>query len=72
VPFGKLQVGCHVPFTEEWLPFGHYHKGLIGGMLQEMVVLLEGSPIYTEELWSSVRVTIGLLVTWMFSTNILN
>jgi hypothetical protein len=27
-----------------------------------MVVLLEGSPIFTEELWSSVRVTIGFLV----------
>ena len=21
--FGKLQAGCHVPFTEEWLPSGH-------------------------------------------------
>ena len=31
----------------------------------EMVVLLEGSPIFTEELWSSVRVTIGFLVTSM-------
>ena len=20
VPYGKLQAGCHVPFTEEWLP----------------------------------------------------
>ena len=28
-----------------------------------MVVLLEGSPISTEELSSSVRVTIGFLVT---------
>ena len=28
-----------------------------------MVVLLEGSLISTEELWSSVRVTIGFLVT---------
>jgi hypothetical protein len=28
-----------------------------------MVVLLEDSPISTEELWSSVRVTIGFLVT---------
>jgi hypothetical protein len=28
-----------------------------------MVVLLEGSPNFTEELWSSVRVTIGFLVT---------
>ncbi|KAI9515960.1 hypothetical protein NQZ68_020488 [Dissostichus eleginoides] len=27
-----------------------------------MVVLLEGSPISTEEHWSSVRVTIGFLV----------
>ena len=27
-----------------------------------MVVLLEGSLISTEELWSSVRVTIGFLV----------
>ena len=29
----------------------------------EMVDLLESSPISTEELWSSVRVTIGFLVT---------
>ncbi|KAK6306788.1 hypothetical protein J4Q44_G00237130 [Coregonus suidteri] len=29
----------------------------------EMVVLLEGSPISTEELWSSVRVTIKFLAT---------
>ena len=28
-----------------------------------MVVLLEGSPISTEELWISVRVTIGFFVT---------
>jgi hypothetical protein len=28
-----------------------------------MVFLLEGSPISTEELWGSVRVTIGVLVT---------
>jgi hypothetical protein len=28
-----------------------------------MVVLLEGSPISTEEFWSSVRVTIGFLIT---------
>ena len=28
-----------------------------------MVVLLEGSPISTGELWSSVRVTIGFMVT---------
>ena len=29
----------------------------------EMVVLLEGSPLSTEQCWSSVRVTIGFLVT---------
>ncbi|XP_073681055.1 E3 ubiquitin-protein ligase Siah2-like [Garra rufa] len=23
VPFGKLQAGCHVSFTEKWLPSGH-------------------------------------------------
>ena len=23
VPFGKLQAGCPVPFTEEWSPSGH-------------------------------------------------
>ena len=23
VPFGKLQAGCYVPFTEEWLPSGY-------------------------------------------------
>ena len=28
-----------------------------------MVILLEDYPISTEELWSSVRVTIGFLVT---------
>ena len=30
-----------------------------------MVVLLEGSPFSTEGLWSSVRVTIGVLVTFL-------
>jgi len=35
VPFGKLQVGYHVPFTEEWVPSGLYHTGLIGGVLQK-------------------------------------
>jgi hypothetical protein len=29
----------------------------------EMVVFLEGSSIFTENLWSSFRVTIGFLVT---------
>ena len=33
-----------------------------------MVVLLEGSPISTEELWSSVRVTIRFLVTSLTRT----
>ena len=62
VPFGKLQTGCHVPFTREWLPSGH---STIKAWLVEcckMVVLLEGSPLFTEKRWSSVRVTIGFLV----------
>ena len=33
-----------------------------------MVVLLEDSPISTEKLWSSVRVTIGFLVTSLTKT----
>ena len=63
MPFGKLQVGLHVPFTEKSLPSGHYHRRPDWWSTAEMVVLLEGSPISTEELWSSVRVTIGFLVT---------
>ena len=63
MPFGKLQAGCHVPFTGGVVSvWPLYHKGLIGGVLQ-MDVLLEGSPISSEELESSVRVTMGFLVT---------
>ena len=40
-----------------------YNKGLIWWKAADIVVLLEGSPISTEELWSSVTVTIGFLVT---------
>ena len=29
-------------FTEEWLPSGHYHKGLIGGVLQRWENVPEG------------------------------
>ena len=38
---------------------------LLAGLVDaaEMAVLLEGSLISTEEHWSSVRVTIGFLVT---------
>ena len=54
---GKLQGGCHVARSVFRLAL--YHKGLIGGVF----VLLEGSPISTEKLWSSARVTIGFLVT---------
>ena len=58
VPFGKLQAGCQLPFTEEWLSSDWWNAA-------ELVVLLEGSPISTEELLSSVRVTIGFLVTYL-------
>jgi hypothetical protein len=47
-----------VPFTEEWLLSGHYHKGLIGEVLKRREILPEGQPS-PEELWSSVRVNIG-------------
>jgi hypothetical protein len=46
-----------------WLLSGLYHKGLIWWSAAEMVALLEGSSISTEELWSSFRVTIRFLVT---------
>jgi hypothetical protein len=38
-----------------------YHKGLKAA---EMVVLLEGSPISTEEVWSSVRVRAVVVMTF--------
>ena len=44
--------GCQMTFTEEWILPGHYHKGLILWSASEMVVLLEVSPISTEELKS--------------------
>ena len=63
VHFGKLQAGCHVPFTKEFLPSGHSTIQAWLVDCAEMVVLLEGSPLSTEEHWSSDRVTIGFLVT---------
>ena len=38
-------------------------KGLIGGVLQRWLSFWKAHPISTEELWSSVRVTIGFLFT---------
>ena len=55
-------------FTEEWLPSGHSTIRPDWWSAAEMVVLLEGSPISKEELWSSVRVTIGFLVTYLTKT----
>jgi hypothetical protein len=40
-----------------------YHKGLTGAA--EIFVLLEGSAISTEEILSSVRVTMGFLITFL-------
>jgi hypothetical protein len=57
VPFGKVQVGCFVPFTvASFWPL--YHKGLIGGAT-EMGEPSRRTTISTEELWSSFRVTTG-------------
>ena len=63
MPFGKLQVGCLLlrsgfrlailPNRPDWWSAA------------EMVVLLEYSSVSTEELWSSVRMTIGFLVPSM-------
>ena len=44
-----------------------YHTGPDWWIAAEMVVLLEGSPLATEERWSSDRVTIGFLVTSLTS-----
>ena len=60
VDFGKLQAGCHVPFTE-WLLSGHSTMQVIGGELQRWLSfwkVLLSSQLH----WSSVRVTIGFLV----------
>ena len=56
---GKLQVGCHVPFTGSGFCLATLPYRPDWWSSAEMVVLLECSPISTEELWSSVRVTIG-------------
>ena len=58
MPFSKLQAGCHVPFTKGWLPSGH---STINAWLVECC--RDGCPSSTEELYSSVRVTIGFWVT---------
>uniref|UniRef100_A0A8C7MAY4 N-acetylneuraminic acid synthase a n=1 Tax=Oncorhynchus kisutch TaxID=8019 RepID=A0A8C7MAY4_ONCKI len=50
--------GCHVPFTEEWLP--SVHSTIKAKFLE---CCRDGPPISTEELWRSFRVTIGFLVT---------
>jgi hypothetical protein len=62
VPFSKPLAGCHVPFTDECLPSGHYHKGPIGALLQRLCLTTgrlfsECSSISTEEL--------GFLITFL-------
>ena len=52
----------HVSFTEKRLLSG-YSEASPQWSLAVMVVLLEVSPISTQDLWSSARVTIGFLVT---------
>ena len=61
MPLGKLQAGCHVPFTEELLRLATLPIRPDWLSAAEMVVLMEGRHISTEELSSSVRVTIGFL-----------
>lgn len=49
-------VGCHMPFTQEWLPSERWSAA-------EMVVLSAGSPISAEDFWRSIRVK-ALLGSW--------
>lgn len=49
-----------VLFTEEWILSGH-SSSLVGAA--EMIVLLEGFPLSTEQQRLSVRVTLEFLVT---------
>ena len=62
MPFDKLQEGCHVPFTVEWLPSGHYHKDLTSGVLQRWLSFWK---VLTSPQRNSgaLSVTIGFLVT---------
>lgn len=56
VSFSKLQVGCHVPFSDKCFLLGH------STMLEEScrdVVFLEGSPLSMEKHWRTLRVTIS-------------
>ena len=63
MPFGKLQAGCDVPFTKEGLPSGHSTIRPDCWSAAWMVDLLKGSPISTRVRWSSVRETLGFLLT---------
>ncbi len=47
-----IQVGCHVPFTEEWLRLASLSFRPDWWSAAEMVVLLEGSALFTEKRWS--------------------
>jgi hypothetical protein len=55
-------------FIEEWFRLANRPKRSDWWSAAEIVILLEGTPISIEELWSSVRVTIRLLVTSLTKT----
>ena len=63
VPLCKLQACRHVPFSQEWLLSGHSPIKPNFANAAETAILLAGSPISVKELYSSVRVVIGFLVT---------
>ena len=64
MPSCKLQVCCHVPFSCEWLPFGH------SPIKPRLVKCCRNcSPISTKEL-CSVRVGIGFLVISLFKVHL--
>lgn len=50
---GFLQSGCHVYFTEAWVPSAP--STIQTWLATEMAILLEGSHFSTEQCWSPVR-----------------
>lgn len=63
VLFCKLQPCLRVSFTEGRLLSSHTAIKRRWWSIAVMVVFLEVSPVITQDLWTSARVTIGFLVT---------
>uniref|UniRef100_A0A8C8K8D9 Uncharacterized protein n=1 Tax=Oncorhynchus tshawytscha TaxID=74940 RepID=A0A8C8K8D9_ONCTS len=68
VPFSKLQVGCHVPFTEEWLPsccrggcpsgrFSHLYRGTLDMPLKTRLDKIENCLMPSLRMTNTIRET---------------